>query len=632
MPKISVIVPVYKVEPYLRKCINSILGQTFRDFELILVDDGSPDRCGEICDEYAQKYDNVIVIHQENGGLSAARNSGIDWVFANSDSQWLALIDSDDWVQENYLKVLHNACIDNQADMALCDFVPVDEAGTVIDTRHDFPTEVITDKDRLFNLLYSNWRVSTAWGKLYHKHIFDSLRYDVGKLHEDEFIIHKVFWEAARVAIVPDALYYYLNRKNSITGMKSAQIRLDSLEAHIVRFWFCRERGIPTDPRLFENDYIFQVLTTEHPEEPAQEKRNKHLKKEFQKVVVNKKKISGIFLIARIRLRKSWRSKKTSLQKKGNSLKYVCREFKDATSEYSFSVALDKLAARLGGVSPSRKEAIHQKLLYRYIKREFTPLIKQVSKAHKETDLPAQKRIWVMWWQGQDSMPELVKACYRKLQSIKGDYQVVLITQSNFSQYITLPEHVLEKVRHGNISLTHLSDIIRCKLLLEYGGLYLDSTIYAENITFVENHDFFTLRTPGKYQRFISKGDWAGFAMYEKRIGSLLMDCMYSCMCTYWKSHDELVDYLMIDYLIRCVYETVDLVRRRIDTVPAMDDYYALAQSMNTPYDPAVWKAMLSQCCWQKLSYKGVLEKVDADGSCTNYGYLISEDRVGNDS
>ena len=105
---ISVIVPVYKVEKYLSRCIDSILAQTYTDFELILVDDGSPDNCGKICDGYAEK-DNRVVIHQGNGGISAARNAGIDWAFENSDSEWIAFIDSDDWVHPLYLECLYNA-------------------------------------------------------------------------------------------------------------------------------------------------------------------------------------------------------------------------------------------------------------------------------------------------------------------------------------------------------------------------------------------------------------------------------------------------------------------------------------------------------------------------------------------
>ena len=106
MPQISVIVPVYKVELYIRRCIDSILAQTFSDYELILVDDGSPDKCGAVCDEYAKQDNRIHVLHQENAGLSVARNTGIDWTFSHSDSKWLTFIDSDDWVHPRYLEAL----------------------------------------------------------------------------------------------------------------------------------------------------------------------------------------------------------------------------------------------------------------------------------------------------------------------------------------------------------------------------------------------------------------------------------------------------------------------------------------------------------------------------------------------
>lgn len=107
MAAISVIVPIYKVEAFLHRCVDSILAQTFADFDLVLVDDGSPDSCGDICEEYARKDGRIHVIHQKNGGLSAARNTGIDWAQANSGSQWLAFVDSDDWVHPDFLRRLY---------------------------------------------------------------------------------------------------------------------------------------------------------------------------------------------------------------------------------------------------------------------------------------------------------------------------------------------------------------------------------------------------------------------------------------------------------------------------------------------------------------------------------------------
>ena len=120
MSEISVIVPVYKVEPYLRRCVDSILAQTFPDIEVILVDDGSPDGCPAICDEYAQLDKRVKVIHQKNQGVSAARNAGLDWVFANSDSQWISFVDSDDWVHPRFLAYLYQAAVEYNVKISVC--------------------------------------------------------------------------------------------------------------------------------------------------------------------------------------------------------------------------------------------------------------------------------------------------------------------------------------------------------------------------------------------------------------------------------------------------------------------------------------------------------------------------------
>ena len=111
MPKVSVIVPVYKVEKYLQRCLDSLLNQTFVDFDLILIDDGSPDKCGGICEQYADSDKRVHVIHQKNGGLSAARNSGIEWSIAHSGSQWITFVDSDDWVHPQYLNILYETAM-----------------------------------------------------------------------------------------------------------------------------------------------------------------------------------------------------------------------------------------------------------------------------------------------------------------------------------------------------------------------------------------------------------------------------------------------------------------------------------------------------------------------------------------
>ena len=162
---------------YLRRCVDSILSQTFTDFELILIDDGSPDRCGEICDEYQQRDKRVVVIHQSNGGLSAARNAGIEWCFENSNSSWFTFIDSDDWVHPEYLNDLLNAALEFQTKIIICRFceatdenVRINESGNnEITTPEDF-----YDKNRI--------NATVAWGKLYDRKCFEKNSLSSGKI------------------------------------------------------------------------------------------------------------------------------------------------------------------------------------------------------------------------------------------------------------------------------------------------------------------------------------------------------------------------------------------------------------------------------------------------------------------
>lgn len=211
MPTISVIVPVYKVEKYLKRCVDSILAQTFRDFELILIDDGSPDNCGEICDEYARKERRIVVIHQENGGISSARNAGIDWVFANSDSDWLCFVDSDDWVHPQILEQLLDANISLGTDISICEHIRV----TSDNVEHCKITKapVVYSWDEIYK---KYWVAVYAWAKLYKQNCFDIIRFPIGKVNEDAFVAHHVIYHK-RIAMLWGLCCYYFINNNSIT-------------------------------------------------------------------------------------------------------------------------------------------------------------------------------------------------------------------------------------------------------------------------------------------------------------------------------------------------------------------------------------------------------------------------------
>lgn len=239
MPKISVVVPVYKVEPYLRRCIDSILNQSYPEFDLILVDDGSPDNCGAICDDYAAKDNRIHVIHQKNGGLSAARNSGIDWSFANSDSGWLSFVDSDDWVHKDFLNLLLTASEELDAGVAM--------GGYHWTSAHQEDEDlsgaraVVMDAERAMTEHYAT--CTPAWGKIFRKDLFADLRFPVGKLYEDAYITHKSIFAAGRVAIYKEKLCYYYNNPTSITRAKWSDRKLDSIEAHEGRLAYFKEHG-----------------------------------------------------------------------------------------------------------------------------------------------------------------------------------------------------------------------------------------------------------------------------------------------------------------------------------------------------------------------------------------------------
>ena len=232
-PLLSIIVPVYDVERYLQKCIDSILAQTFTDFELILVDDGSPDNCPALCDAAAAKDARIRVIHQKNGGLSAARNAGLDV----ARGEWIGFVDSDDYIAPEMYETLYKAVQSTGADLALCDYVKVDETGALCTQTHvAVPQKSLTGRELLQKAYWTT--VQIACNKLYHRTIFAQLRYPVGKLNEDFFVIPEICLNTQKAVVVPDVLYYYVQRGDSIMGKSRTLRHYDAAEA-AQHYWNC---------------------------------------------------------------------------------------------------------------------------------------------------------------------------------------------------------------------------------------------------------------------------------------------------------------------------------------------------------------------------------------------------------
>lgn len=271
MAIISVIVPVYKVEDYLHRCVESILSQSFSDFELILVDDGSPDRCGAICDGYAEKDLRVRALHRENGGLSAARNTGIDWVYANSDSQWLAFVDSDDWVHPDYLKMLYDAVTETGCKISACGFFRT--SGEPFPPVGDKEILSLTADEYYCEDLAGHGVAAVAWNKLYHRSLFEGVRYPVGKLHEDQFTTYKVIYAAGTVAAVREQLLAYFQNVQGIMLSQWKPARMHILEAFVQQIAFARQQKLPQLYRKAVKDWIYsshEQLQSAHKEYRSQ--------------------------------------------------------------------------------------------------------------------------------------------------------------------------------------------------------------------------------------------------------------------------------------------------------------------------------------------------------------------------
>ncbi|MBR3188447.1 MAG: glycosyltransferase [Lachnospiraceae bacterium] len=222
---ISVVIPVYNVKPFLRMCADSVFSQTFRNLEIIFVDDGSTDGSGEMCDELAKEDSRVRVIHQENGGLSAARNTGID----ASTGAWLYFLDSDDAISSVTIAHLWTSCIRTKADVSVGDFMRFSER-EVPEERRKFTSQSMGTEEALRRMLMNEGFGHQAWGKLFKRELWESLRYPKGLLYEDYAVIYDVMLGAKKIAAVTDALYFYRMQEGSIMHSKIGERNLTLLD------------------------------------------------------------------------------------------------------------------------------------------------------------------------------------------------------------------------------------------------------------------------------------------------------------------------------------------------------------------------------------------------------------------
>lgn len=236
--KISVIVPVYKVEAYLDKCVSSIVNQTYTNLEIILVDDGSPDNCPAMCDAWAEKDSRIRVIHKPNGGLSDARNAGM----AVATGELMAFVDSDDWIAPDMCEYLYQRLTEDNSDIAACGVQMVWEDKKLCRMLTRAGSYVLNQEEAMRAIIEESWLKQPVWYKLYKTALVRDILFPKGKCHEDVFWSYQAVGSAKKVSVSDHVGYYYLQRGGSIMGAEYSLKRLDAVEAKVQRCAYIQER------------------------------------------------------------------------------------------------------------------------------------------------------------------------------------------------------------------------------------------------------------------------------------------------------------------------------------------------------------------------------------------------------
>lgn len=222
-PQISVIVPIYNVAPYLRKCLDSLRSQTMKEIEVICIDDGSTDKSGEIAEEYSKVDERFRVIRTENRGLSAARNTGID----EAKTEWIMFVDSDDWVVHEFCEIPYKAAMNDGSDLIIFGYFN-DKKGRI----HKNRSRLVGVLTREMAIKYAD---SYVWNKLYKKKLFEKIRYPIGRIYEDLATTHKLIFASERIIILPNYLYCHAFRRESISQLHSAENKREGFKSALER-------------------------------------------------------------------------------------------------------------------------------------------------------------------------------------------------------------------------------------------------------------------------------------------------------------------------------------------------------------------------------------------------------------
>jgi hypothetical protein len=261
-----------------------------------------------------------------------------------------------------------------------------------------------------------------------------------------------------------------------------------------------------------------------------------------------------------------------------------------------------------------------------YLLSRYAHIIRQDNLTYSIHKKNGTKNVWICWWQGEENMPPIVQLCYHNICKYSGMHPVILITEKNFSEYITIPAGILNKLQEEKITITTLSDIIRACLLNKYGGIWVDATLFITQPIpeYVFEKEFFSIRNEAIDNEFVTEYQWSNFCLAAKK-DSLLFQNLKLLFFEYYKEQNVIIDYLLVGYFMDIIRKSSEYFRCLFEEIPYSNpDLHTLRLSWEKEFRKDDYEKMLSETWVYKLSYKGKYELYTSDGRLTYYGYLMN--------
>ena len=568
MPAISVIIPVFNAERFLDRCIGSVRDQTFSDWEVVCVDDGSTDRTGVMLDGYAELDPRIRVIHKVNEGVSVARNVALD----AAQGRFILFLDSDDFLHPQAMEITFSLAERDGSDVVaftydhgyrtrtvLRHLLHLPESGKlhfksfapqktmVTEDIFDWATEYSHPKRKLATKHCQPWR------RLYRKEILKGISFIPGIMYEDFPWWSEVMLRVRKATLTNLPLYfYYPNRGSYIFSSKEA-FKIKSLRTAIDSASTQYENVEPSKRIRWEKEFL----------------------QPFRKKLDKKEHRSNS--IGRTRLR---------LLIEG----HVFNPLWDGEEKHR-----------------KRRCAAFGRILTGFMRKHY------LAAADPVPDRPAEhadsaEKIWTIWLQGEDQAPDIVKSCFASIRAHCSQELVILDDKSVFER-ITLPEVIVEKYRAGKIRAAHFADICRVELLHRYGGYWLDATCFvtAPIPEFIANQDFFVFlageKVHGNYS-FIQN------CFIRAQKGAYLLEAWRAMILDYWIHEEKRVDYFQHQVMFRTLVTYNPVAAAKFAGMPQIDQYPThlyLYEYKDLPYDPELLREVSEEgFFYQKTSYRGL--------------------------